>query len=292
VAFRYEVVAHNRAGAERVHPYASDTALEPGDVLRLAGRDWLIERVDGTRALAKPARYRVTLRHPDGREEIGAFRRWRPDVPRLGHTFATLDEGQPVTWEVLEERLELDDEGEPYLDLLARRNFAEVEEDVPDHQLEHAVAREEDELPEAARATIARAGQAGLAVELVALEPGEEPDWEEAERYVEVLTLDLVEDDLIEMCGVDPESDPRDTWLPQVRERLREDLARFRADVEGDHDAIEEWDFRDGRIFASVGTTDDEADPDKGHGWMCRLVDSGALTVAGFSRLRKAQLLP
>jgi hypothetical protein len=292
VAFRYEVVAHSRAGAERVHPYASDTALEPGDVLRLAGRDWLIERVDGTRALAKPARYRVTLRHPDGREEIGAFRRWRPDVPRLGHTFATLDEGQPVTWEVLEERLELDDEGEPYLDLLARRNFAEVEEDVPDHQLEHAVAREEDELPEAARATIARAGQAGLAVELVALEPGEEPDWEEAERYVEVLTLDLVEDDLIEMCGVDPESDPRDTWLPQVRERLREDLARFRADVEGDHDAIEEWDFRDGRIFASVGTTDDEADPDKGHGWMCRLVDSGALTVAGFSRLRKAQLLP
>jgi hypothetical protein len=292
VAFRYEVVAHNRAGAERVHQYASDTSLEPGDVLRLSGRDWLIESVDGTRALAKPARYRVILRHPGGREEAGAFRRWRPDVPRLGHTFATLEDGQPVTWEVVGEQLQLDDEGEPYLELVAQRDFGEVDEDVPDHELEHAVAREEDELPEEARVTIARAGQAGLAVELVALEPGEEPDWEEAERYIEALTLDLLEDDLIDMCGVDPLREPRETWLPQVQDRLREDLARFRADVEGDHDEIEEWDFRDGRIFASVGTTDDEADPGKGHGWMCRLVDSGALTVAGFSRLRKTQLLP
>jgi hypothetical protein len=292
VAFRYEVVAHNRAGAERVHQYASDTSLEPGDVLRLSGRDWLIESVDGTRALAKPARYRVILRHPGGREEAGAFRRWRPDVPRLGHTFATLEDGQPVTWEVVGEQLQLDDEGEPYLELVAQRDFGEVDEDVPDHELEHAVAREEDELPEEARVTIARAGQAGLAVELVALEPGEEPDWEEAERYIEALTLDLLEDDLIDMCGVDPLREPRETWLPQVQDRLREDLARFRADVVGDHDEIEEWDFRDGRIFASVGTTDDEADPGKGHGWMCRLVDSGALTVAGFSRLRKTQLLP
>jgi hypothetical protein len=292
VAFRYEVVAHNRAGAERVHTYASDTALEPGDVLRLAGRDWVIENVDGTRALAKPARYRVTLRHPDGREEAGAFRRWRPDVPRVGHAFSTSENAHPVTWQVVEERLELDENGEPYLELLAQRDFGELDEGVPDHELEHVVAREEDELPEAAQATLERAGQGGLAVELVALDPGEEPDWEEAERYIEALTLDLLEDDLIELCGVDPLHDARDTWLPQVRERLRDDLARFRADVEGEHNEIEEWDFRDGRIFASVGTTDDESDPDRGHGWMCRLVDSGALTVAGFSRLRKTQLLP
>src|SRR6266536_169115 len=29
-------------------------------------------------------------------------------------------------------------------------------------------------------------------------------------------------------------------------------------------------------LFASVGHEADEADPDKGHGWMCRLVDAGA----------------
>jgi hypothetical protein len=75
-----------------------------------------------------------------------------------------------------------------------------------------------------------------------------------------------------------------------VRERLRSDLDRFRGDVEGDHDEIEEWSFRGGRIFASVGTEDDESDPDKGHGWMCRLVDSEALGAAGFERVRKAEL--
>jgi hypothetical protein len=290
VAFRYDVVAHSRAGRERVHPYVSDSPLEPGEVIRLTGRDWLIEETEDSRAIAKPARYRVVLRHPDGREEVGAFRRWRTDVPRLGHSFTTYEDGQLVAWEVRDERLAFDDQGEPFLELVAERDYGELEGDVPDHQLEHAVAREEDELPEGARVTLSRADEAGLAVELVALEPGEAPDWEEAERYIDALTLDLLEDDLIELCGVDPDRDPRETWLDKVKERLRSDLERFRADVEGDHDEIEEWDYRDGRIFASVGTTDDEADPDKGHGWMCRLVDAGVLTVAGFRRVRKPEL--
>jgi hypothetical protein len=43
-------------------------------------------------------------------------------------------------------------------------------------------------------------------------------------------------------------------------------------------------------VFASIGRVDDEADPDAGHGWMCRLVDASALGTAGFSRVRKAQL--
>jgi hypothetical protein len=291
VAFRYDVVAHNRAGTERVHSYASDGPLEPGDVIRVAGRDWLVEETEDSRAIAKPARYRVVLRHPDDREEDGAFRRWRSDVPRAGHSFATYEEGQPVSWEVIEERLALDEQGEPYVELVAQRDYGELEGDVPDHELEHAVAREEDELPEGARAAVARAGQAGLSVELVALEPGEEPDWEEAERYVDALALELLEDDLIELCGIDPDRDPREMWLDTVKERLRSDVARFRADVEGDHDEIEDWDFRDGCIFASVGTPDDEADPDKGHGWMCRLVDSGVLIAAGFHRVRKTELL-
>ena len=66
--------------------------------------------------------------------------------------------------------------------------------------------------------------------------------------------IEEVEDDLIELCGVNPDADPKDTWLETVKTRLRADLDQFRADVEGDLDQIEQWSFRDGRIFASVGT--------------------------------------
>ncbi len=124
----------------------------------------------------------------------------------------------------------------------------------------------------------------------MALEPGEEPDWDAAERFIDALVLAEVDDDLIVQSGVDTDRDPPDTWLDTVKERLRIDLQSFRADVEGDRDEIEEWSFRDGRIFASVGSVDDESDPNSGHGWMCRLVDSEALGAAGFERVRKAEL--
>ena len=84
-----------------------------------------------------------------------------------------------------------------------------------------------------------------------------------------------------------PGHDRRDTWLDTVKERLRNDLEAFRDDVDGDHDQIEEWDFRGGRIFASTGTFEDESDPNSGHGWMCRLLDSGVLGIAGFQRVRQ-----
>jgi hypothetical protein len=281
----YEVVTVNRAGREHRRPYTAESELAPGSVIRLDGRDWLAETVEDGRVVAKPARYRLTLRHPDGHEEVGAMRRYRPDAPRVGHMFTT---GQ-VSWQVVDERLERDGEG-PYLQLLAERDFGEVE-GLPDHELEHAEARR-DELPEPAQATFARADDAGLEVELVALEPGEAPDWPEAEAYIDALILEEIEDDLLEQCGVDPDNDPRESWLDKVKERLRTDLERFRGDVEDDHDEIEEWDFRDGRIFASVGSYEDESNPDSGHGWLCRLADVGALSAAGFQRVRRAQLLP
>jgi hypothetical protein len=293
--YHYDIVAHHRTGQEHVHPYASDEPLQVGDVVRLEGRFWLIESVepDGEgvsgRAVAKPGRYRLALRHPDGREETGAFRRFRPDAPGLGHSFSTLEDGHPVSWEVVTEQPARDEQGEIYLELIAERDFAELEE-LPDHELEHALARrEEEELPEGAAATLERAQQAGLSIELVALDPGEEPDWDEAERYIDALVLEEVEDDLLELCGVDFDR-PRETWLATVKERLRTDLEQFRADVEGDEDEIERWSFRGGSIFVSVGTEDDESDPDKGHGWMARLVDSGVLGVAGFERVRKADI--
>jgi hypothetical protein len=281
-----------------VHRYTTDAELEPGAVLRLDGRFWLLARIDPAaehdlagRADATPARYRLRLRHADGREELGAFRRFRSDAPRLGHALTTVEDGRPESWEVVDERLALDEQGDAYLELVAARDFAEVAEAPPDHELEHALARSQEALPPEAAAAFQRAETLGLAIELVALEPGEAPDWDEAQRYLEALVLDEIEDDLVELCGIDTDRAPPESWIEAVKSRLREDLQRFRSDVDGAHDEIEEWDYLDGRIFASVGSIDDEADPDKGHGWMCRLIDAGVLGAGGFSRVRKASLL-
>jgi hypothetical protein len=292
--FHYEIAAVRRNGRERVHAYAAEDPLRPGDVVRLEGRYWLIvaiEPAEGApaRARSKPARYRLRLRHPGGREELGAFRRFRPSAPSLGHALTTLERGQTISWAVVDSRLAEDEEGEPYLDLVAERDYAELEAP-PDHELEHTRSREDDELPPGAAEALSRAEEAGLAVELVALEPGEEPDWEAAERFIDALVIEEVEDDVLELAGVNPDRDPKETWLETVKQRLRSDLELFRADIEGDHDQIEEWSFRDGRIFASVGSWQDEADPASGHGWMVRLADAEALGAAGFERIRKAQL--
>lgn len=295
--FHYDVVVHHRTGQEHIRRFVSDDPLEVGSLVRLEGRYWLIESVDPdvdgltARATARPARYRLKLRHPDGSEELGAFRRFRPEAPRVGHSFSTLEDRRAVSWEVVDEQPARDEQGDVYLELTAERDFEEVE-DVPDHELEHALVRgQEEERPEGgAAATLRRAEQAGLSVELVALDPGEEPDWDAAERYVDALILEEIEDDLLEQCGVNPNRDPMETWLDTVKARLRSDLELFRADVEGDHDEIERWSFQGGWIFVSVGSADDESDPDKGHGWMSRLVDSGATIAAGFERVRKADL--
>jgi hypothetical protein len=293
VAFEYEVVTVNRAGIERVHPLVSENELSAGSVVTLDGRDWLVDAVedgDTIRVVAKPARYCLRLRHPDGREELGAFRRMRPDGPRLGHSFTTIEDRAAISWSVVDEAFAHDEQDEPFLDLVAERDYGEAEGDLPDHELEHALAARSDEVPDAARERIDEATRSGLSIEPVALEPEESPDWEEARRYIEALSLDTIEDDLLEMCGVDTRRDSEATWLETVKSRLRDDLDRFSADVEGDHDEIEEWSFRGGRVFAATGSADDESDPNSGHGWMCRLVDSDALGAGGFERVRKAEL--
>lgn len=239
---------------------------------------------------ATPARYRLVLRHPDGRTEPGAIRRLRPDSPRIGHALSTFEDGQPISWAVVDEQVEQGDDGSPLLVLYAERDYGERDGSLPDHQLEHALARRGEDLPEGAVAALDRAVGSGLAVELVALDPGEEPDWEEAVRYIAAIGIDEIGDDLFELCGVDTRRDPQDTWVDTVKERLAADLESFRDDIEGDHDEIEEWDFRGGRIFVSVGSPDDEASPVSGHGWLARLFDSGVLGAAGFARVRKAEL--
>jgi hypothetical protein len=291
VATRYELVTRSPGGRERVRPYVSDDPLSPGSVVQAGGRFWLVETVEAEEAVAKPARYRLRLHHPDGREELGTFRRFRPGSPRVGHGFTTLEGSSPISWEVIDEQLARDDQGEPFLDLIAERDYGEADGELPDHQLEHALdARDDDGLPSQAEAAIAQASEQGLEIELVSLEPGEAPDWDEARRYIDALGLEEIEDDLVEQAGVDPGHDPRETWLDTVKERLRADLDSFRADVEGEHDEIEEWDFRGGRILASTGAFEDESNPLSGHGWLCRLLDSGALGIAGFRRVRRYAL--
>jgi len=289
MAFSYRLVTHDRTGREHARPYTSQEPLAPGSVVLLGGRYWLVERVDDAAVQARSARYRLTLRHPDGHEEAGAFRRFRADAPTVGHQLATYENGEPVSWAVVEQRLARDDAGEPFLESIAERDHSEVES-LPDHQLEHALEQDRDGAV-AILLELVRATRAGMAVELVALEAGRAPDWQEASRYLESLILEELEDDLIEQCGVDTRRDPQERWLDTVKRRLRDDLDSFRTDAEGLHDEIEEWDFQGRRIFAAIGSFDDDSNPVSGYGWMCRLVDAGVLQAASFYRARKP-LLP
>jgi hypothetical protein len=282
----YKIVTHDRTGQEHVRPFTSADALAPGTVMLLGGRYSLVERVERERVYAAPARYRLTLRHPDGRKEEGAFRRFRADAPSVGHQFTTLENGAPISWAVVEQYLAHDAGGDPFLESIAERDYAETES-FPDHELEHALERDNDDDTAAAAAMLSRAAEAGLAIELVGLEAGQAPDWEEARSYLESLILEELEDDLIEQCGVNPGRHRRETWLDIVKRRLRNDLDSFRTDIEGLHDEIERWVFRGARIFATVGRFDDDLNPSSGFGWMCRLVDSGVLLTAGFYRVRK-----
>jgi hypothetical protein len=289
MASSYTLVTHDRGGREHTRPYTSRDPLAPGSLVLLDGRYWLVERVENGTVRARPARYRLTLRHPDGREEAAAFRRYRKDAPTVGHELATNEDGVAVSWVVVEQRLARDDAGEPFLESIAVRDNAEVES-LPDHQLEHALDRGGDGAV-AAAAALARAREENMSVELVALEAGAAPDWRAASSYLESMILEELEDDLVEQCGVDPRHEPRERWLELVKRRLRDDLESFRDDTEGPRAAIEQWEFEGSTIFAAAGRFDDDENPLSAYGWMCRLVDAGVLQAAGFYRARKP-LLP
>jgi hypothetical protein len=288
LAVSYEIVTHDRAGRERVHSYAGENALAPGSVVLLGGRYWLVARVEQQRVHAHPARYRLTLQHPDGHRETGAFRRIRADAPSPGHQLITLEQGVPISWDVVDQRLACDT-SEPFLEFIAERDYAEVES-LPDHELEHTLDQERD-LAGVAASVLARAREAGVAIELVGLEAGQVPDWAEARRYLDSLILEEIEDDLLEQCGVDTRHDPQETWLGTVKQRLHNDLESFRTDIEDRREEIEEWDFRGGRSFAAIGGFADDSNPHSGFGWMCRLVDAGVLQAAAFRRVRAPLLL-
>jgi hypothetical protein len=287
LAVSYEIVTG--AGRQRARRYTSEDPLAPGEVVELGGRYRLVVNVDEPRVDTVAARYRLVLRHPDGREEAGALRRYHAESPTIGHQLTTREDGGPVSWTVVEQRL-ADDGGEPFLESIAERDYAEAESDSRRHEREHVLQRLPDD-GDAAAATLARAEAAGLSVELVSLEAGEAPDWDEASGFLDAMVLDEVGDDLLELCGVDPDTDPQHTWLATVKERLGEDLESFRTSVEQHRADIEQWDVDGGRIFAAVGSADEESNPLSGYGRLCRLVDADVLGAAGFRRVRKALLL-
>jgi hypothetical protein len=289
LAVSYDIVTHDRIGRERVHPYTSEDVLAPGSVVLVEGRYWLVERIDEARVQTHPARYRLTLRHPDGRQEPGAFRRFRADAPVAGHQLTTLADGVPVSWVVVEDRVLYDEAGEPFLESIAERDYSETES-LPDHQLEHALDQERDG-PNATAAALMRAESAGRAIELVGLEAGQAADWNAARKYLDSLILEEIEDDLLEQCGVDARHDPQQTWLDTVKRRLRDDLDSFRAGVDDGDGEIEAWVFHGGKTFAAIGRFDDDSNPFSGYGWMCRLVDAGVLQAGGFKRVRRPTLL-
>ena len=69
----YEIVTHDRAGRERVHPYAGEDALAPGSVVLLGGRYWLVVQVEQQRVQARLAAtaWRCTI--PTGIGRPGRF---------------------------------------------------------------------------------------------------------------------------------------------------------------------------------------------------------------------------
>ena len=287
MAVAYEIVTRNGAGHEHVRRYTSEDELAPGSVLVLGGRGWLVDEVEGERVQARPARYRLTLRHPDGREEGSASRRYAADAPTLGHRLTTLAGGAPVSWTVVEQRLAHDDAGEPFVESIAERDYTEADS-LPDHQLEHAL----DWDLAVAASTLARAQAAGLAAELVALEPGEAPG---LGRGVALPR------------GADPRGDPGRPARARRRrhpQRPAGDLARHGqaapprrpGRLPGRHRGRRGRDrgvgVPDGRVFAATGAPADEASPLSGYGWMSRLVDASVLGAAGFRRVRKADLAP
>jgi hypothetical protein len=291
----YSAILPSRRGSGREHRHRLSTThdLQVGDLVSVAGGRWIVDELreaGGEReARLEPARFRLVLLRPDGREEAGAIRRLRDDSLGVGHAFTTADEAgaHRLRWDVVTSRFVRDQGGRPLIEFLADHGL-HAHERIPDHELEHRIAQQGD-LAEA-RAALEFATAAGLAVELVELEPDRDPDWAEAGAYLEALEIEEIGEDLLERCGVKPEQDSPEAWIEQVKLRLRADLTSFRGDVEGPHRQIREWRIGARRVFASIGTWENEADPDSGHGWLCRLVDSDVLGTAGFVRLREIEL--
>jgi len=88
--------------------------------------------------------------------------------------FATIEDGAPVNWEIVERRLARDGDEEAYLDLVAERDYGELEGTI-DHELEHALEARDESFPAAAADTLSRAERAASRWSLSRSTPARRP---------------------------------------------------------------------------------------------------------------------
>ena len=183
----YEVVTSISREKERVRRYSSDDPLAPGErapdgwplLARSRASKGREARPGLPRVLAKPARYRLRLRHPDGHEELGAMRRLRSGSPDgwVTHSRRSRKDSRSAgRWST--SSLSATSAASRFSTYVAERDYAEAEGSSPT-------------MSSSTRSTVRRRGgcrrtptrrsqrlpREGLDVELVALDPGEEPDW-------------------------------------------------------------------------------------------------------------------
>ncbi len=219
----YELVHTSRTGTERVHPFATDEPLEPGSFVRYEGRYWLIERLDGSRAIAKPGRYRLELRHPRrprrGRRLPPLPARRAGDRPHVHHcrgrTAGELGGARTGGSLTTSRTSRTSSSSRTATTRSSTRTSPTTSSST------RSPAARSSELPASVEEAFARAEREGLSAELVALDPGEEPDWTEAASSIDALILEEIEDDLIEQCGVDPRTDPRGELAPEDQRTAR-----------------------------------------------------------------------
>ena len=170
-----------------------------------------------------------------------------------------------MSWQVVDERL-ADDHGEPYLDLIAERDYSELRTRRAARARAGARARAQEARRGAARAPPRRGGgpgrragraRGGRGARLGRGRGATSTRWSSRRSRTTCSS-----------SAASTRPRRRETWLDTVKARLRATWSDSGTTSRADHDQIEEWEFRDGRIFAAVGSIEDEADPDRGHGWM------------------------
>jgi hypothetical protein len=123
----YEVLTRLPSGKERVQTYESDDPLSRRRVA--ARRSFLLVEHRGTTGgrgaacVREAARYRIRLRHPDDREELGAVRRIQPGRRGSVTHSLQLERGRPVSWRVVDEQLDATRAASRF-DLRAERDYA------------------------------------------------------------------------------------------------------------------------------------------------------------------------
>ena len=253
-----------RSGKERVHPYTSEEPLAPGDVVRYEGRDWLVERLDGTRVAAEagalPAAATAPRRARGARRVPALPARRSPGRAHLQHARGRAA-GELAGRRRAARRRDEHGEPVPRPDRRARLQRARGRAAACPSTSSSTRSRART-TPRGGgrgagarrgggpvrRARRARAGRGarlgrGRGVHRRARARGDRGRPARALRRRTPTAIRARRGSTPSRSGCAPIS------------------SGSGHDVEGDHDEIEEWEFRDGRIFAAVGSFEERGGP-------------------------------